>query len=123
MTAEVPVLGTVRCHRDIVAPLRAAIDDVVAAGRRSELDPSRYGGCFSPRRISQGSSALSHHAWGIAIDVNVDLSLPGLGPPPSPATIESFERQGFRWGGDFLVPDNHHFEWVGASATQRPIGG
>lgn len=33
--------------------------------------------------------------------------------------IEIFGRHGFRWGGDFTTPDNHHWEWVGVRATER----
>lgn len=31
------------------------------------------------------------------------------------AHLAAFEEHGFRWGGDFLTPDNHHLEWVGAT--------
>jgi hypothetical protein len=27
--------------------------------------------------------------------------------------VEAFEAAGFAWGGDWLVPDVGHFEWVG----------
>jgi hypothetical protein len=26
--------------------------------------------------------------------------------------VEAFETQGFKWGGEFLVPDGTHFEFV-----------
>lgn len=113
VSTTVPILGTVRCHRDIIDDLRGALNDIVAAGLAGTIDPSRYAGCFTARRIDTTGSSLSHHTWGIALDINVDLSLPGLGPPPDPEVIAAFERHGFRWGGDFLMPDNHHFEWVG----------
>lgn len=119
VSAEVPLLGTVRCHRDIVEDLRRALADIVDAGLTDAIDPSQYGGCYHPRLISADRDGLSRHSWGIAIDVNVDLSVPGLGPPPPPEVIAAFARHGFRWGGDFLQPDNHHFEWVGAAARQR----
>lgn len=113
VTVEVPLLGNVTCHEAIVDDLRAALRTVVDAGLVSEIDPSRYGGCFYPRRISVADDGLSRHSWGIAIDINVDLSHPDLGPPPHPDVVAAFEAHGFRWGGDFLHPDNHHFEWVG----------
>jgi hypothetical protein len=25
--------------------------------------------------------------------------------------VRIFERWGFNWGGDFLIPDGHHFEY------------
>jgi hypothetical protein len=118
--ADVPVLGTVRCHRLIIDDLRGAMQEIVDSGFADDIDPSAYAGCFYPRRISTDGASLSRHSWGIALDINVDLSLPGLGPPPRIEVIEIFGRHGFRWGGDFLAPDNHHFEWVGDAAGTRP---
>lgn len=120
--ADVPILGSVTCHRGIVDDLRGALQQVVDAGLAREIDPARYGGCYHPRRISTTGARLSHHSWGIAIDINVDLSHPDLGPSPHPDVIAAFEAHGFRWGGDFIQPDNHHFEWIGAAATADERG-
>ncbi len=117
---EVPILGRVRCHRAIIEPLRTALQDVIDAGLADTIDPSRYQGCFVPRRIDTTGANLSHHSWGMALDINVDLNLPDGGPPPHPDVIDAFARAGFRWGGLFLNPDNHHFEWVGDAATTAP---
>ena len=117
---EVPILGRVRCHRAIIEPLRTALQDVVDAGLADTIDPSRYQGCFVPRRIDTTGANLSHHSWGMALDINVDLNLPDGGPPPHPEVIDAFARAGFRWGGLFLNPDNHHFESVGEAATTPP---
>lgn len=111
-TAEVPLLGRVRCHQALVAPLTTALASIQAAGRADAIDPSRYAGCFNPRRIRVDGSRLSHHAWGIALDVNVDLALPGGGEVPDDVVIDAFEAAGFVWGGRFITPDNHHFELV-----------
>ncbi len=116
--ARVPLLGTVRCHRGIVADLRAALGAIEDAGLGGEIDPARYAGCFYPRRISVGAAQLSRHSWGIALDINVDLSVEGGGERPPRPVIAAFERHGFRWGGEFIVPDNHHFEWVGQDASR-----
>ncbi|MGI8575156.1 MAG: M15 family metallopeptidase [Egibacteraceae bacterium] len=110
-----PLLGTVRCHRDILPDMRAALRQVAEAGLSDEIDPGRYAGCFYPRRISTAAAQLSRHSWGIALDINVDLSLEAGGERPHPEIIAAFARHGFRWGGDFIVPDNHHFEWIGES--------
>jgi len=120
---RMPVLGNVRCHRLIMDDLRAALDEVVAAGLEDWLARSGYGGCFHPRRIAVGRENLSRHAWGIAIDLNVDFSQPGLGPVPPEEFIAIMGRHGFRWGGDFATPDNHHFEWLGEAAQVRPVRG
>lgn len=109
---EIPVIGTVVCNRLIIDDLTAVMVDLQEAGLADEIDPDLYGGCWVPRRVNKNAN-LSRHAWGIAIDVNVDFDAPGLGPIPSDGVIEAFERHGFRWGGDYPIPDNHHFEWVG----------
>jgi hypothetical protein len=119
VSAQVPLLGTVACHGRIVDDLRAALEELVDAGLGDWVDPRRYGGCFYARRIRPGSDRLSSHTWGAAIDINVDHSMPGLGPVPPDAMIEIFGRHGFRWGGDFTTPDHHHWEWVGDDATER----
>jgi hypothetical protein len=120
---RMPVLGNVRCHRLVMADLRAALEEVVEAGLEEWLDPRGFGGCFHARRIGFGRESLSRHSWGVAIDLNVDFSLPGSGPVPPDAFIGIMGQHGFRWGGDFATPDNHHFEWVGEAARVRPTRG
>ncbi len=120
VTTRVPVFGNVTCHRAIIDDLVAAIEEVVEAGLEEHLAPSRYGGCHYPRRISLERARLSSHSWGIAVDINVDVDAPGLGPVPPDEFIEIFGRHGFRWGGDFTTPDNHHYEWIGEDAAVRP---
>jgi hypothetical protein len=120
-TDRLPVIGAVTCHRLILDDLRAAVDDLVAAGFDEWLSPRRYAGCWWPRRIRTGRPALSRHAWGIALDLNVDLSQPGLGARPPDELIAIMGRHGFRWGGDFTEPDNHHWEWLGPGAEERPL--
>jgi hypothetical protein len=119
VTRRVPLLGNVTCHRAIIDDVAAALDELVEAGLGSWVNPAQYGGCFHARRIGTDRDRLSSHSWGAAIDINVDLSLPGLGPVPPDEMITIFGRNGFRWGGDFTTPDNHHWEWVGERATER----
>ena len=119
VVVEVPLLGRVRCHEDIVEDLRGALQAVADAGLGGTIDRDLYGGCYHARRIGS-SSSLSRHSWGIAIDINVDTSQPGFGPVPEDAMVDAFAAHGFRWGGLFLQPDNHHFEWVGDAALEPP---
>ena len=119
VVAEVPLLGRVRCHEAIIDDLRGALQAVADAGFGSTMDRGSYAGCYHARRIGAGPS-LSRHSWGIAIDLNVDVTQPGLGPVPDPEVVDAFAQHGFRWGGLFLQPDNHHFEWVGAAALEPP---
>jgi len=116
---EIPVIGRVVCNRLIIDDLTAVMQDIIDERLADEIDPDLYGGCWAPRRINRNAN-LSRHAWGIGIDINVDFEAPGLGPIPSDGVIAAFERHGFRWGGDYPIPDNHHFEWVGTDGDVAP---
>jgi hypothetical protein len=109
-TARVPVLGTVRCNRALLGPLRSALGSLQESGLGSLVHRSEYGGCFAPRAI-RGGSSLSHHSWGSAIDVNVSTNGLGQRPHQDPRLVRAFERAGFVWGGRFLRPDGMHFEF------------
>jgi hypothetical protein len=112
-TARVPILGEIRCHRLVVPLVRAALEDLAARSLGHLVDPADYGGCYYPRFIARDpGTGLSHHSWGIAIDVNVSQGLPGRQPTIDPRIVEAFEAQGFKWGGEFLIPDGTHFEFV-----------
>jgi hypothetical protein len=113
VTVSVPVIGEVRCHRTLIPQLRAALKDVVASGLSHTLDPAHYGGCYSPRFIGHNPSGrLSHHSWGVAIDVNVAENMFGTRPDQDRRLVEIMEEWGFTWGGRWLIPDGMHFEWV-----------
>lgn len=117
VSADMPLLGTVRCHREIVDDLAAVLGELVDRGLGDLIRSEEYAGCYHARRTGTGADAgLSRHSWGIAIDINVDLGAPGGGIPLPDQVIDVFEQRGFRWGGDFLIADNHHFEWVGIPA-------
>lgn len=113
LTARVPVLGEIQCHRLVVPLVRAALGDLVARNLGHLVDRADYGGCYYPRFIGRDQgTGLSHHSWGIAIDINVSQGLPGRQPTIDPRVVEAFEAQGFKWGGEFLIPDGTHFEFV-----------
>jgi hypothetical protein len=74
-----------------------------------------YGGTYNYRRIS-GSSNLSLHAFGAAIDLDPDhnpLGMPwradaGMMPME---VVEIFEAEGWKWGGRFQSrKDCMHFQ-------------
>jgi hypothetical protein len=56
-------------------------------------------------------AGISHHAWGVAVDINVSRNPFGGTPHQDPRIVEIFERWGFTWGGQWLVPDGMHFEF------------
>jgi hypothetical protein len=112
-TARVPLLGRVTCHRAIIPQLRNAMTEVRREGLGFTVDANLYGGCYSPRFVnSQPGHRLSHHAWGIAADVNVAENSYGSKPDLDPRLVDIMRRHGFTWGGEWLVPDGMHFEWV-----------
>lgn len=115
VTTHVPLLGRVTCHRGIVFQLRGAMRELRDAG----LGPliRSFHGCFVPKFVTRDPTALiSHHAWGIAFDVNLDGNYYGQAPHQPPRLVETLERWGFLWGGVFVVPDGNHFEYKRAPA-------
>jgi hypothetical protein len=117
VTAELPVIGRVSCNRKLIAQLRGALEEVVAEGLTSTIHV--YDGCFSSRFVLRSPSAsISHHAWGIAIDVNADTNRFGTPPAQDPRLVAVMQRWGFAWGGDWIVPDGMHFEYLHPAAAQ-----
>jgi hypothetical protein len=112
-TVRVPRLGAVTCHRRIIPMLRGALQELAGRGLAGLIDPAQYGGCYSPRFLNRSPPAgLSHHAWGVALDINVAQNPYGAEPRMDRRVVEVFERWGFTWGGRWLVPDAMHFEFM-----------
>lgn len=108
--AEVPLLGEVECHAAVIDPLTAAMTELIERGMAGLVDGEDFGGCWAPR--TAGSGALSSHAWGIAVDLNVQGNHYGADPTIAPEVVEVMARHGFAWGGHWPVPDGMHFELV-----------
>jgi len=113
VTATVPLLGRVRCHRAMVSALRAALGELERRGLARLVDPGDYAGCYSPRLIARGAP-VSRHAWGIAVDLNASRNPNGAPSRQDPRLVEVMERHGFAFGGRWPVPDAMHFEYRGA---------
>ena len=113
VTAPVPVLGSVRCHRSLLPQLRGALGEIEARGLSGLIDPGDYAGCYSARFLNRNPRAsISHHGWGVALDINVSANVFGRTPHQDPRLVSIFERWGFTWGGDWILPDGMHFEFV-----------
>jgi hypothetical protein len=110
-TQRVPLLGSVTCHVSLFPQIRGVVRELIDRGLQDTIHS--YSGCYSPRHINRIPTAgLSHHSWGIAVDVNVDQgNLFGQTPHQDPRLVEVFERWGFLWGGTFIEPDGMHFEY------------
>jgi hypothetical protein len=120
-------------HRDIREALKRVERSIRASGDRETaafLESLGQVGGYNWRQI-RGSSRLSYHSWGLAVDLqpknlggrgiywlwesshNRDwmlLPLERRWKPPDPV-ISAFEQEGFIWGGKWALYDNMHFEY------------
>lgn len=111
VTATVPILGLVRCHRLMIPRLQAGLEAVQRAGLSRLIRPSDYGGCYVPRFIDRDpTKPLSLHAFGLAVDLNISTNGLGTRGDMDPRIVQMFERVGFIWGGRWARPDPMHFE-------------
>jgi hypothetical protein len=90
--------------------VRAALEEILGSGLVSEIEV--YSGCWASRTVARSPTAPpSYHAYGAAIDINAPQNPYGSKPTMNREIVRIFERWGFNWGGDFLIPDGHHFEF------------
>jgi hypothetical protein len=109
VTVDLPIFGRTQCHRVMVPQLSAALNEVIALGLHDLI--TDYSGCYVPRHMLwDPSNGISRHAWGLAFDINVPANGFGQAPTLDPRIVEVLQRWGFKWGGDFDVPDGMHFE-------------
>ncbi|WP_341926017.1 M15 family metallopeptidase [Nocardioides psychrotolerans] len=108
-TEEIPILGSVTCNRFIFPQLRAAFEEIVARGLSDEINPGEYAGCYYPRFIA-GSTSLSNHSFGTALDLNVPGNLRGTVGEMDRQVVAIMKKWGFAWGGDWRYTDPMHFE-------------
>lgn len=109
-TRSVPLLGGVTCNVAFFPPLVRALRQVEREGLGSLIHSTA--GCFNARTVARDPTAPpSNHAYGAAIDINAPENAYGAAPTMDERVVAIFERWGFRWGGDFLIPDGMHFEY------------
>jgi hypothetical protein len=110
---RLPILGTAWCHQLLLPQLRAALGELARRGLDDLLNPADFGGCYSPRFANRNPrSGISHHAWGVALDLNVSENPLGGEPRLDRRVVDVFERWGFTWGGRWLLPDPMHVEFI-----------
>ena len=73
---NMPIIGRATCNKIMWEPLLGALNQVIKEGLQNTLSKDEFqksGGCYAPRRINRfnAGGAISRHAWGIAIDINV----------------------------------------------------
>jgi hypothetical protein len=109
-TTTVPILGRVTCNKRLIPALRAAMEQLANEGDTGVVHD--YEGCFVAKfLLNDPSASISHHAWGAAIDINAAESPYGAPPVQPPALVKVMQRQGFIYGGRFIIPDGAHFEY------------
>lgn len=111
---EVPILGPVRCHRSVAEAVGSALSEAIDSGLAASFARDGFLGCWNPRLVSASDNAgISRHAWGIAFDVNAADNVRGRDGAQDPRVVDLLARHGFTNGGQWLVPDAVHFEWIG----------
>ena len=108
-TEVVPILGAVTCNRLIFPQLKAALQDIEQQGLADKIHPSEYAGCYYPRFIA-GTTQLSNHAFGLALDLNTPGNQRGTVGQMDRSVVQVFEKWGFTWGGTWHYTDPMHFE-------------
>ncbi|GAA4704504.1 hypothetical protein GCM10023349_22570 [Nocardioides conyzicola] len=108
-TQTVPILGSVTCNKAIFPQLIAALNAVRDQGLADKIHPGEYAGCYNARFIA-GSTKLSNHAFGLALDLNVPGNQRGTVGQMDRQVVAIFKSWGFTWGGDWGYTDPMHFE-------------
>ena len=107
VTETVPILGDLTCNKYMMPQLKAALTEVQRRGLAHEVD--YHVGCYYPRFIA-GSTTLSNHSFGLAIDINSRENQRGTVGEMHPEVVAIFKYWGFAWGGDWSYTDPMHFE-------------
>lgn len=106
-----PLPNKLYCHKEIVVPLEKTFKKLIETGLHTEI--KTWDGCFNIRK-QRGSSAISVHSWGLAVDINAAWN--GLGKPVqfSKDFISIWRNLGWVCGADWAMPrtDGMHFEWT-----------
>lgn len=86
------------CNKDVAGMLKQAMANLISRGLLSELHS--FDGCFNIRN-TRGSSLISAHAYGCAIDLNCDTNPLGGKPSLTPEFVKCWTDCGWAWGGNF----------------------
>lgn len=115
---EVTTIRSIQFHAKGAAVLKAALDACWEAGGKDLTNPlfnhiRNFSGSYNYRPI-RGSSRLSCHAFGAAIDFDAEHLPLGKNIPAGEMpeiVVKCFKDQGFFWGGDYTGrKDPMHFQ-------------
>ncbi len=68
--SNVPILGVVTCHRQVLLSLASAMYELERTGATAEIDAAKSTRCFTPRVDPNAAPDLRN--WGIVVDLNYD---------------------------------------------------
>ena len=118
MTYAGKPISTISFHKKCSAALLAALTEIWTACGKDQKQIEKYhlnefGGSFNYRLI-RGSTNISNHSFGIAIDIAPAGNALGVTKGSMPKfAVDAFDRQGARWGGRYSGrKDWMHFEFV-----------
>lgn len=103
------VARAVRVNEAIAAEVAAAFRELDRAGLWDFLVTYDGGYCW---RTQRGSSKLSMHAFGGALDFNAVTNGLGTQGDMSHELVTFFEARGWTWGGSWKRPDPMHFQFA-----------
>ncbi len=110
-TQTVPLLGQETCNKAFFPALIGAMEELQRKGLTSLVHSNA--GCYNPELLAARTTAPpAFHAYGAAIDINAPENPFGATPTQDPRLVAVMKHWGFNWGGDFLVPDGMHFEYL-----------
>jgi len=111
-TRHVPLLGKITCSERLMPQLIGAMKELQRVSLGHLIHDNA--GCLSARFLNHDPEAgISHHSWGVAVDINVSENPFGAPPVMDQRVVRIMEDWGFTWGGRWIVPDGMHFEWIG----------
>ncbi|ALN88297.1 D-alanyl-D-alanine carboxypeptidase family protein [Lysobacter capsici] len=107
----------IRVHEKCADSLSAVFARIWdAAGQQqqkiNEWGMNLYAGGFN-YRVMRGSSRLSMHSWGCAVDFDSARNAFGDKTPAFaliPPVLEAFDSEGWTWGGRWRKPDGMHWQ-------------
>ncbi len=115
---EMLIVGDVGPIR--VSMLRPAVESMTRVFEKvKQVDVDLYNristaGALCVRRIRGSQSSVSTHAFGLAVDLNIDGHLDTLGDGKTQLGLtilsDFFQEEGWFWGASFSREDSMHFE-------------
>lgn len=110
---SIPLLGPARCHKRMTEILTRVMQSLIDDGLEDVIDRDRFAGCWNPRYIA-GSTRLSRHSFGAAVDINFfNPTDGGPGSPVNPHLLERMYAAGMTSGHVWTNADPGHFEYFG----------